>query len=101
MHILTRRTENKTNPDVITETPNESTPQHHHQQQFIIAKGHLESSTHLSSHLYEPFYNLAVVNFEHEGDIQASYHNVNKSLNCFPGHDASLELKKRIKRMFL
>jgi hypothetical protein len=60
------------------------------------AKSHFYTSSQISSYLYEPFYNLASLNYHTLGNTEASLISLKKSLECFPGHHVSKNMLEQI-----
>ncbi|XP_027196782.2 tetratricopeptide repeat protein 8 [Dermatophagoides pteronyssinus] len=63
------------------------------------AKSYFQSSANVGSYLYEPHYNLALL-AENSGHFDLSYEYVQKSLNLYPDHYASKELKNRVWKLY-
>ncbi|XP_050434000.1 tetratricopeptide repeat protein 8 [Adelges cooleyi] len=59
----------------------------------------LSSAIAAEDHLYEPYYNKALL-AEEEGDHQSSYAMVKKSLEIYPDHYNSREILNRLKKYF-
>ncbi|XP_050520348.1 tetratricopeptide repeat protein 8-like [Daktulosphaira vitifoliae] len=63
------------------------------------AKSLLNSAIAAEDHLYEPFYNKAILAQE-EGDHQSSYVMIKKSLEVYPNHYNSKDILSELKKYF-
>jgi len=63
------------------------------------ARSNFLQSLRLSPHLFEPFFNGALVAFK-LGDCQESYEMAQKALEAFPDHTDSKDLLKQLKKHF-
>ena len=70
-----------------------------YKKKYNQAKIHFETSNKISDYLYEPLYNGALLSFKN-GDCQSSLQLVLKSLNVFPQHDSSIQLKINLQNQF-
>eukprot|EP00818_Percolomonas_sp_WS_P002291 CAMPEP_0117443152 /NCGR_PEP_ID=MMETSP0759-20121206/4543_1 /TAXON_ID=63605 /ORGANISM="Percolomonas cosmopolitus, Strain WS" /LENGTH=512 /DNA_ID=CAMNT_0005235109 /DNA_START=61 /DNA_END=1599 /DNA_ORIENTATION=+ len=64
------------------------------------AKNHFATACELAPHIYEPFYNQALLAF-HLGDFKSSYDHVVTSLDIYPEHNESQELLQKLKLKFM
>lgn len=65
----------------------------------VQARSFFESATNNGSHLYEPFYNLALLE-EERGNYQIAYEKVKKALSIYPSFYGAKELFKRLRKMY-
>lgn len=63
------------------------------------ARSHFQSAWKIAPHLFEPFFNGALVSFK-LGDCQESFNMAQKALEAFPEHTDSKELIKQLKKHF-
>jgi len=63
------------------------------------ARSHFQTAQRLAPHMFEPFFNGALVAFK-LGDCQHSFDNAQKALEAFPEHTDSKELLKQLRRHF-
>lgn len=63
------------------------------------AKNNFATACELAPHIYESFYNQALLAF-HVGDYKTSYENVTTSLSIYPTHSESEELLQKLKQKF-
>jgi tetratricopeptide repeat protein 8 len=63
------------------------------------ARANYAAAQQAAGHLFEPFYNGALLAFK-SGDFQEAYQQVNKALAIFPGHTESRELLAALKQQF-
>lgn len=69
-------------------------------QKFEVAKAVLGTSCDVASHIYEPYYNSALLAYR-MGDFQESYNLVSKALQIYPNHVDSKELQQLLQKTFL
>ena len=63
------------------------------------SKGFFKTASTLAPHLFEPFFNGALVALK-MGDCQESWDLVQKARQAYPGHQESQELLKQLKKQF-
>lgn len=63
------------------------------------AKAYFQSACSIGKHLYEPHYNQALL-CEKLGNYDQCYYYINKSLDLYPDHYASIELIKKVKKLY-
>ncbi|XP_031574824.1 tetratricopeptide repeat protein 8-like isoform X2 [Actinia tenebrosa] len=63
------------------------------------ARAFLQAAASLSSVMYEPHYNHALLSFK-IGDLQSSYSSANKAMEGYPDHSDSQQLLKQLKEDF-
>ena len=63
------------------------------------SRGFFKTATSLGPHLFEPFFNGALVAFK-MGDCQESWDLANKALQAYPEHQESKELLKQLRKQF-
>jgi len=63
------------------------------------ARAHFQTAGQLAPHMFEPFFNGALVAFK-LGDCQESFDLAQKALSAFPDHTDSKELIKQLKKHF-
>ena len=68
-------------------------------QNMSQAKTYFQASANAGKHLYEPFFNLALVG-EEMGQYSSAFENVKKSVKLFPTFYAANELLNRIRKMY-
>lgn len=66
---------------------------------LMHARSFFESSASNGSHLYEPFYNLALLE-EERGNYHAAYEKAKKALQIYPSFYGANELFKRLKKLY-
>eukprot|EP01006_Ploeotia_vitrea_P022084 TRINITY_DN54499_c0_g1_i1.p1 TRINITY_DN54499_c0_g1~~TRINITY_DN54499_c0_g1_i1.p1 ORF type:complete len:486 (-),score=258.48 TRINITY_DN54499_c0_g1_i1:42-1499(-) len=64
-----------------------------------MARSNFETARNLAPHLFEPFYNGALLAYK-LGDTEQSFQMAHQSLAVYPGHMDSLELVKELKTHF-
>ena len=69
-------------------------------QKFDVAKSCLSTSCEVSSHLFEPLYNSALMSYR-MGDFQDAYSFAGKALKLYPSHLDSKELQFLLQKTFL
>lgn len=63
------------------------------------ARSHFHAATRLASHMFEAFFNGALLAFK-LGDFQESFELTKQGLEAFPEHSDSQELLKQLKQHF-
>eukprot|EP01138_Halocafeteria_seosinensis_P000719 gb/GECG01000736.1/.p1 GENE.gb/GECG01000736.1/~~gb/GECG01000736.1/.p1 ORF type:complete len:522 (+),score=58.36 gb/GECG01000736.1/:1-1566(+) len=61
------------------------------------ALSNFQSAKTLADHLFEPYYNAALI-AHRRGNLEEAFQDVSKALDTFPNHTESLELKSSIQR---
>lgn len=69
-------------------------------QKFDVAKSCLSTSCDVSPHVFEPFYNSALMCYR-MGDFQDAYNLATKALQIYPNHVDSKELLNLLQKTFL
>lgn len=63
------------------------------------ARANFRSAQRLTEFLFQPYYNGALLAYK-TGELQDSYHLVQKALEAYPEHHDSLELLRLLKKQF-
>lgn len=69
-------------------------------QKFDVAKNCLSTSCEAAPHIFEPFYNSALMAYR-MGDFQEAYTYASKALKLYPNHLDSKELLNLLHKTFL
>lgn len=69
-------------------------------QKYDVAKACLSAGCEVAPHVFEPFYNLALLAYR-TGDFQDAHNYVSKALQIYPNHIDSKELLSTLQKTFL